>query len=93
MKYPKGHELKTLKDLGSCGYCMECEKSDDGCLKAQIKQEAIKWVKEYRSYIDDYYSNEHIEEVAYHSNTSKNLTINNLRSLAFICFLFRICNL
>ena len=39
-------ELKTLKDIESCGYCGDYrENCSDDCLKDQLREEAKKWLE------------------------------------------------
>jgi len=39
-------KLKTLKDIEVCGCCSTEDMEQYGCIKPELKQEAIKWVKE-----------------------------------------------
>ncbi len=51
-------ELKTLKDMKVCSGCagegfLNCGDNSDYCDKIELKQEAIKWIKNINKLIDD----------------------------------------
>lgn len=43
-------ELKILEDIGVCGCCEVEDQQEYGCMKPEIKSEAIKWIKELNEF-------------------------------------------
>lgn len=48
-------ELKTLKDIKECGCCFTEDQEEYGCMKPELKEEAIKWVKELRTFKEEHF--------------------------------------
>lgn len=42
------NKLKTLNDLGVCGCCEVEDQQEYGCMKPELREEAIKWLKELK---------------------------------------------
>lgn len=68
-------ELKTLKDLEVCGCCQVEDQQEYGCMKNELRQEAIKWVN--RIYDKDI--SMHFLETGYFIKHFFNLTEEDLK--------------